>query len=60
MKFIDDFRNEEHPYFDGKSSHRVIDAVVSFYDSGVYKKLKKKPINLVRKFKITKKIYCSR
>jgi CDP-glycerol glycerophosphotransferase (TagB/SpsB family) len=45
-----------HPYFDGKSSERVIDATINFlHQDKSY--LKAKPINLVRKFKERKKLH---
>ena len=45
-----------HPYFDGKSSERVIDATINFlHQDKSY--LKTKPINLVRKFKERKKLH---
>jgi len=56
MDEIKIFINKEHPYFDGESSKRVIDAVFQFYSSGALKKLKRKPLNLIRKFKIRRKL----
>jgi hypothetical protein len=45
-----------HPYFDGKSSERVIDATINFlHQDKSY--LKTKPINLVRKFKERNKLH---
>ena len=44
-----------HPYTDGKSSERVLDAVDWFIKTG-YKGLKKKPLNFLRKYKIRKQI----
>ncbi len=44
---------ELHPYFDGNSSKRVIDATISFlHKDKSY--LKKKPINLIRKYNLRK------
>jgi len=52
---IGDFINQLHPYFDGKSSIRVIDACISFlHKDKSY--LKKKPLNLIRKYKIRKRL----
>ena len=55
IKNIDVFINQLHPYFDGKSSQRVIDACISFLhkDKGY---LKNKPLNLIRKYKIRKRL----
>jgi len=44
-----------HPYTDGKSSERVLDAVEWFIQDG-YKGLKEKPLNLIRHYKIRKKL----
>lgn len=53
MQNIKEFANITHPYRDGKSSARVVDACIDF----VYnKQIKKKPLNLIRKYKIRKKI----
>jgi len=52
---IEKFILDLHPYFDGKSSKRIIDASISFLikDKSY---LKKKPLNLIRKFKIRKQL----
>ncbi len=53
---IEAYRLDLHPYFDGKSSERVIDATINFlHKDKSY--LKSKPINLVRKFKERKKLH---
>ena len=52
IRKIEKFTLEEHPYFDGESSKRVIDAVTNFYKRDELKELKSKPLNLVRKFKM--------
>jgi CDP-glycerol glycerophosphotransferase (TagB/SpsB family) len=52
---IQEYANELHPYRDGKSSERVLDAVDWFIEEG-HKNLKRKPINLIRKIKIRKKL----
>jgi len=44
-----------HPNTDGRSSERVLDAVDWFIEIG-HKGLKKKPLNLIRKYKIRKKL----
>lgn len=49
------FNNELHPYFDGRSSYRIITAAINFlHKDKSY--LRKKPINLVRKYKIRKRL----
>ena len=53
MQNIDDFIEETHPYSDGKSSKRVIDACLDFLE---HAKMKRKPLNLIRKYKIRKKL----
>lgn len=55
MTKIGSFVNQEHPYFDGKSSERVINAVEDFLDNNEKSTLKSKPLNLIRKFKIGRK-----
>ncbi|QDO93957.1 CDP-glycerol glycerophosphotransferase [Formosa sediminum] len=47
--------NNIHPYFDGKSSSRIIDASISFLHRDK-NYLKKKPQNLIRKLKIRKRL----
>lgn len=52
---IGSFINDLHPYFDGKSSERVIDASISFlHKDKSY--LKSKPLNLMRKYKMRKRL----
>ena len=53
MKELEKFINITHPYHDGKSSARVIDACLDFLEN---RRVKRKPLNLVRKFKIRKKL----
>lgn len=55
MNEIETFVLNEHPYFDGKSSVRVINAVEKFINENTHKQLKSKPLNLIRKFKMMKK-----
>lgn len=57
MMEIDTYINDIHPYSDGKSSKRVVDAVEDFLNNNEKDKLKRKPLNLVRKFKIRKKLH---
>lgn len=50
---IQTYINNLHPYTDGKSSRRVIDACIDFlHKDKSY--LKNKPLNLIRKYKIRK------
>ncbi len=52
---IEKFAKFSHTFNDGKSSERVIDATISFlYKDKSY--LKKKPLNLIRKYKIRKRL----
>jgi len=55
MQEIEEYTKMIHPNTDGQASERVLDAVDWFIATG-YKGLKKKPFNLVRKFKIRKKL----
>lgn len=54
MKQIDGFINETHPYNDGKSSSRVLNAVDEVLSSKL--RLGKKPIDFFRQFKMRKKL----
>ena len=53
IKNIQFFIKDLHPYSDGKSSARVIDATISFLHADK-RYLKRKPLNLIRKYKIRK------
>tara|TARA_R110001592_G_scaffold178141_1_gene418793 strand:+ start:5772 stop:6845 length:1074 start_codon:yes stop_codon:yes gene_type:complete len=55
MQKIKAFGEMIHPDTDGQSSERVLDAVDWFIEEG-HKGLKKKPLNLLRKYKIRKKL----
>lgn len=55
MEKITRFAEMIHPDTDGKSSERVLDAVDWYIQEG-HKGLKKKPLNLLRSFKIRKKL----
>ncbi|WP_317126018.1 CDP-glycerol glycerophosphotransferase family protein [Chryseobacterium sp. SC28] len=55
MMAIRDFIRHTHPYHDGKSSSRVIDAAISFLQKDK-SHLKSKPWNLIRKWKIRKRL----
>lgn len=50
---FEQFAAEYHPYSDGKSSTRVIDAAVQCIENGL-KATKKKPANLIRNLKLRK------
>ena len=52
---IEHFIKETHPYVDGRSSERVLNAVGELID-GQNLPLKKKPLNLLRQFKMRKKL----
>lgn len=43
---------ELHPYFDGKSSERVLSAIENVIHNRLYQNLRRKPINLFEKWKI--------
>jgi len=55
LKNIDEFVMNLHPYFDGESSSRVITASIDFLheDKTAFKL---KPLNLVRRYKVRKKL----
>jgi len=53
MDALESFITQTHPYDDGKSSARVIDACLKFLEEGT---IKRKPLNLVRRYKIRKKL----
>lgn len=55
LKNIERFILELHPYFDGKSSQRIIDSCI-YYVHADKSELKLKPINLIRKFKIRNRL----
>ncbi|MBJ7879344.1 CDP-glycerol glycerophosphotransferase family protein [Gelidibacter salicanalis] len=55
LERIDTYIENLHPYVDGKSSKRVIDACISFlHKDRSY--LNNKPFNLIRKYKIRKRL----
>lgn len=55
MTAIQDYIDITHPYSDGNSSQRVIDSCIRFLCSD-RSYLRKKPLNLVRKYKVRKKL----
>ncbi len=50
------YRNEIHPYADGKSSKRIINCIEKIIESDSIKQLKPKPRNWIRKHQIRKLI----
>ncbi len=55
LKNIELFIKKLHPYFDGKSTERIIDACIQFlHKDKSY--LKSKPLNLIRKYKMRKRL----
>ncbi|XQW84199.1 CDP-glycerol glycerophosphotransferase family protein [Thalassotalea piscium] len=55
MKNIERFITDTHPYSDGNSSERVLDAIDEFLQNDI-KNLKAKPVDLIRNFKMRKKL----
>ncbi|CAM4032162.1 CDP-glycerol glycerophosphotransferase family protein [Gillisia limnaea] len=55
MEAIQNYIDVTHPYSDGNSSQRVINSCIEFLNSD-RSHLKKKPLNLIRKFKVRKKL----
>lgn len=53
MVALESFILQTHPYTDGKSSERVINACLKFLEEG---NSKPKPLNLIRRYKIRKKL----
>lgn len=45
-----------HPYCDGRSSERVLDATREILDSGARQGLKRKPLNLLRRWKARRRL----
>lgn len=54
MANIDKFIQTTHPYRDGKSSERVLNAIDNFSKNGAT--LKRRPVDFVRQFKMRKKL----
>lgn len=54
MKEIKQFIDELHPYSDGKSSQRVLEAVDDMLDKRVTLPQRNKPLNLIRQYKMRK------
>ena len=55
LKNIEIFINQLHPYNDGKSSQRVIEACITYLHQDKTH-IKNKPLNLIRKYKIRKRL----
>lgn len=55
LENIKNYSDEIHPFKDGKSSERVLNAIDNLLQHGV-EHLKAKPLNLIRRFKIRKKL----
>ncbi|MEE2771274.1 MAG: CDP-glycerol glycerophosphotransferase [Bacteroidota bacterium] len=55
LQKIDDYLQITHPYFDGESSKRVIETCIEILKKDK-SDLKNKPLNLIRKFKLRKKL----
>ena len=55
LQAIRSYADSIHPYRDGHSSERVLDAIDAFIASGAHNR-KRKPLNLWRKLKIRKRI----
>ena len=54
MQALDTFVAQTHPYEDGQSSARVIDACLDILNNH---KVQRKPLNLVRRYQIRKKLH---
>jgi CDP-glycerol glycerophosphotransferase (TagB/SpsB family) len=55
MRAIENFANEIHPFRDGRSAERILDAIDNFIVQGG-KNLRNKPLNLWRKLKLRKSL----
>lgn len=55
LKAIRDYADAIHPYYDGRSSERVLDAIDAFIAAGARNR-RPKPMNLWRKLKIRRRI----
>lgn len=55
MQRIESYRTHIHPYFDGESSIRVLNAVNDFQKNALHS-LKRKPLNIIRQIKLRKKL----
>ncbi|MCG3865380.1 CDP-glycerol--glycerophosphate glycerophosphotransferase, partial [Photobacterium sp. Ph5] len=56
MAEIEQYCQMIHPYYDGKSSERVLVAADEMIESGLVG-LKAKPLNMIREFKMRKKLH---
>lgn len=51
-----EYADHLHPYSDGQSSRRVIEAIDQILQANLQRQLQRKPLNLVRKYKIKRMI----
>lgn len=58
IKNIKHYCEQMHPWRDGMSSGRVIDSVNKILETGAHKKIKRKPINFLREYKMRKQLGC--
>ncbi|MCQ2236342.1 MAG: CDP-glycerol glycerophosphotransferase family protein [Bacteroidales bacterium] len=55
LSHADSYIRQHESFFDGKNSHRILDAIDDFIDN-YQGKLKRKPLNLVRRLKLRKRL----
>lgn len=51
-----EYAAETHPHRDGRSSERVLDAVTAFIAERRHERLRRKPLNLIRRFKVRRSL----
>ena len=56
MAAVRAYADSIHPYYDGRSSERILDAIDDFVAKGGVATLRRKPLNLWRKLKIRRRI----
>lgn len=56
MAAVRAYADSIHPYYDGRSSERILDAIDDFVANGGVATLRRKPLNLWRKLKIRRRI----
>ncbi|TWI14442.1 CDP-glycerol glycerophosphotransferase family protein [Aerolutibacter ruishenii] len=56
MAAVRAYADSIHPYYDGRSSERILDAIDAFVANGGVATLRRKPLNLWRKLKIRRRI----
>lgn len=57
QKNIQKYIEVTHPYTDGRSSIRVVDACLNFLDENRWQFLKRKPLNLIRKLQMRRRLH---